>query len=146
MKKPSSILYRLLYGNKAATICIVFSVATLLDMLLSVSDGIFEISYWQLADRFLLCSLAVLTLSIFKHFEKLPLCIMFLIHFFICISIMLIGAWVNGIFVELHPNAYRDSIRSVVIAYPIIIGGGLLFDVIKTARANRILRKLHHDK
>lgn len=140
--KKTSLLYHFVYGNKVVTICIVFTIATLLDMILCLLNGISDISYWHLANRFLLCVLIVLSLSVYKHFERIPLYAVMLIHFAISLGIMLAWVWITGLYSELHPDAYRDAVRTICIMYGVIISGGIIYDGIRTAWANRILHRL----
>ncbi len=136
-----SVLHSLIYGGRAATVCVLFTIATLIDLALCVSGGILEISYWHLGARLILCIAASLSFIVFRYFEKLSLVVVFLVHFVISITIMLLFVWITSLYSEIHPNAYRDAVRSVLYIYPVIIIGGLAIDGIKTAKANRILKK-----
>ncbi|MGL6199319.1 MAG: hypothetical protein ACRC3H_10350 [Lachnospiraceae bacterium] len=62
------------------------------------------------------------------------------------ISIMICDVWVTSFFREIHSHAYRDAVRTILIIYPIIIVGSIIIDSIRTAKANRILKKLGKDK
>lgn len=139
MKK--SAFYSLVYGNRIDVICAFFTAGTMLDLILCVSQGILDISYWHLGMRLILCTFFSLSLMVFRHFERLSILMILLIHFFICILIMLLFVWVTSLYSEIHPNAYRDAVRTVFYFYPFIIVGGLIIDGVKTAKANRILRK-----
>ena len=143
MKK--SVFDRLINGNVAVNICVFFTIATMLDLVLCVMHGVLEISYQHLADRFLLCSIAALTLLVFRFFEKLSMLVIFIIHFIICLIMMVLWVWIGSFYMEVHPNAYRDAVRTVFYIYPVIIIGGLIIDAIRTAKANRILRKSSHE-
>jgi len=138
-----SILYKLIYGNRVTLVCFMFTLVTMLDLILCVLQGIMEITYKHLADRFILCILAALSLMVFRYFKNLPLYFAIIIHFFVCILMMLLNAFSTSLYMELHPNAYRDGVRTICIIYPVIIVGGLGFDAIRTFRANRILKKLN---
>lgn len=139
--KKESLLHLLIYGNKAVVICIVFTIATILDMVVCVMFGIMDISYWHLGMRFLLCIFIVLSLYIFNLFDKLPIYVMLIIHFAISVLIMLTWVWITSFYDEVHPNAYRDAARTIVIIYPVIITGSIVIDGMRTAKANRILKK-----
>ena len=141
MKK--SVLHNLIYGNRATTTCIFFTIATMIDLIMCVLIDILDISYWHLGMRFILCVGASLSLMVFRCFEKLSIRVVILIHFFVCILMMLFWAWTTSLYIELHPDAYSDAVRTVFIIYPVIIVGGLIIDGIKTAKVNRILKKLH---
>ena len=136
-----SLFQRMVYGNVAINICVYFTISTILDLILSSLQGVSETSYWHLGMRLILCAGAALTLLIFRYFEKLSTLIMFALHFAICILMMIVWTWISSFFVELHPSAYYYAVRTIVIIYPLIILGGLLIDGIKTAKANRILKK-----
>lgn len=141
MKK--SVLYNMIYGNRAVSICVFFTIATILDLILCVSEGITDISYSHLGDRFILCVVASLSLMIFRRFEQFSLLVILLIHFFICILMMLLYVWTGSFYMEVHHDAYRDAVRTVFYIYPAIIIGGLIIDGYRTAKANRILKKSH---
>jgi len=144
--KKISLLNSLIYGNKAIVICISFTIATLLDLVICTAQGITDISYWHLATRFVLCTLIVLSLYIFKLFENLPLYVMLFIHFAISILIMLTGVWITSFYSDIHPNAYIDAATTIVYIYPVIIVGGVSFDWLRTARVNRLLKKRLEEK
>jgi len=140
MKK--SIFYQLIYGNRIILVCILFTVATMLDLILSVMAGVYEDTYAHLANRFILCVLASFGLLVFRYFPKLPLMVVFCFHFFIALATQLIHTWLIGFFVELHPDAYFYAIRTIFIIYPVVVIGSLMIDLFQTMRANRILKKL----
>ena len=139
--KKISLFHSLVYGNKSVVICVVFTLATLLDLILCVSIGIMDISYWHLGTRFLLCVLIILSLYIFKLFNNLPLYIMLAIHFVMAVLIMLAWVSITSLHREMHSNAYRDAVRTIVYIYPVIIVGSILLDWIRTAKVNRLLKK-----
>lgn len=139
MKK--SVLYSMIYGNRAVIICAFFTIATMLDLVLCVFlFGITDISYSHLGDRFILCTIASLSLMVFRYFERLSIHAILLIHFFMCIIMMILYVWTGSFYREIHPNAYRDAVRTVLMIYPVIIIGGLVIDGLRTAKANRILK------
>ena len=140
MKK--SIFYRLIYGNRAMLVCLFFTIATMLDLILSVFvAGVYEDTYGHLATRFILCVLASLSLIIFRYFPKLSLLIVFIMHFLITLITQIFYTWISGFFIDLHPDAYRDMIRTILIIYPILMIGCAMLDFFQTARVNQILKK-----
>lgn len=139
--KRVSLLRSLVYGNKGIVLCVAFTLTTILDLLFSVLRGMTDISYWHLGTRFALCCSIALSLYIFKFFEKLPLHAILILHFGISILIMLGSVWITSLYSEIHPNAYRDGARTIIIVYPFIIVGGMVIDGIRTAKANQILKR-----
>ena len=148
MKKSHSLLNSFVFGNKLVIICVVFTMSTLVDMLLcQLFYNMDSITFWHLWNRFLLCVMVIYSLNIFKYFEKLSLFMMLIIHFFISIFIMLTWVWASSFYLEdIHPNAYLDAVRTVFIIYPIIIIGCILYDIIHTNMINRMLTKRHLEK
>jgi hypothetical protein len=139
MKK--NIFNSLVYGNTAVAICINFTVATIVDLLLCVLLGITDISYLHLWDRFILCTMISFSFNVFKLFENLSIFIMLIIHFFLSILIMISSVWFASFFIELHPDAYPDAIRTILIIYPIMIIIYIIFESFNTLKANKILKK-----
>jgi len=139
MKK--SIFHQLIHGNRLVLICILFTVATMLDLILSIMAGVYENTYLHLANRFILCVLASFGLLVFKYFPKLPLVAVFSVHFLITLATQLLDTWIFGFFIELHPDAYFYAVRTVFIIYPVVVIGSLIIDFLQTMRANRILKK-----
>ena len=136
-----SVFYQLIYGNRVVLICILFTVATMLDLILSIMAGVYVDTYAYLANRFILCVLASFGLLVFRYFPKLPLISVFCIHFFVTLTTQLIDVWVTGFFMQLHPDAYFYAICTIFIIYPIVMIGSLVIDLFQTMRANRILKK-----
>jgi hypothetical protein len=132
---------KMLYGNVLVNICVFFTIATTLDLILSVSMGIYTDTYLHLGSRLLICTAVSFSLLIFRFFEKISLLPILLLHAIICMFIQVLDVWIGSFFMELDPNAYRDAIRTVFIFYPVIIVGCLLADGYQTMKANRILKK-----
>lgn len=144
--KKSSLIHLLIYGNKALVICVLFTLATMLDMILCSVQGIQEISYWHIGMRFVLTVMITLSFYLFKFFEKLPVYAILIMHCGIAVLTILTSVWITSWYTGIHPNAYRDAARTVFIIYPIIILGSIIIDTIRTARANRILKKRFNAK
>jgi len=136
-----SIFQRMVYGNVGINICVYFTIVTMLDLVLSSLQGVWETSYWHLGMRLILCAGAALTLFVFRCFKQLSILVVLALHFSTCILMMILWTWINGFFMELHPDAYFYAVRTIVIAYPVVIVGALIIDGIRTAKANRILKQ-----
>ena len=139
--KKKSMFYALIYGNKAIEICVFFTVATMVDLLACVPMGIIDISYWHLGMRFFLCVVISFSFYVFRIFDRLPLFVMLIIHCVMSILIMVCDVWVSSFFIEIHPHAYRDAVRTILYIYPVIIIGCVVIDGFRTAQANRILKE-----
>ena len=133
-----TLLHRLIHMSRFVFICIMFTVATLLDLVLVlVIVGDVGTSYQHLADRFILCVLTSLSLLVFRYFKKLPFVAVVGIHFGVCILLFVLYTWVNSFFVEPHPRAYFYIIRTIIIIYPVVAIGCILIDRIEKLFAKR---------
>ena len=129
VETEKSLLHRLIHMNRFVFICIMFTVATLLDLVLvMIIVGDVGTSYQHLADRFILCVLVSLSLFVFRCFKKLPFVAVVGIHFGVCLLLFVLYTWVNGFFVEPHPRAYFYIIRTIIIIYPVVAIGCILID------------------
>ena len=128
MLSENGLLYQVVYRNKIQLICEAFTFATVLDIALSLSfDG--TTSHEHLLSRLIITILAVLSLAIFKQ-NKLPTVVAFMIHFVICVGIMLANTWISGCFWELHPRASWYAIQTMLIVYPIFVLGIVIGNVL----------------
>jgi len=130
-------------GNKFVITSVVFVVATFIDMLLCLPQGIMEIDYFHLINRFAWCAIPIFTLFIFKHFENRPLFFVALIHYGITCGLVILWIWISGYFRILHPNAYVDGFRSYTMIYAIVFAYMVIYDAVRTRRANKELRELN---
>lgn len=133
MSEKKGFLNEIIYRNKIQLICETFTFTTVLDIVISLLNRA-STSHEHLLSRLIIVVLSVLSLEIFKVKEKLSIIVVFLLHFGICIGIMLIYTWISGLFWELHPSAYRDGIRSVFIVYLIFVIGIVIGDKLSQKR------------
>ena len=140
MKK--TLLHRLIYGNKFVLICVAFTLATLFDLILTVSlFGDVGTSYWHLGSRLIICTFAVLSLLVFRYLKSLPFFATIGVHFLVCILMAIFYTWISGFFVELHPRAYFYIIRSIFMIYLPIAAVCVVVERIQKAMTNRKAQK-----
>lgn len=116
-------LYSIILKNKLVTICILFTIFTLLDtipILLGLWPAKTGVApYVHLLGRFILHSILVSGLFIFDILRKRikSNLIIYVITFILTWGLLLFYVWSNSFFTELHPDAYRDVTRSYVFMY-----------------------------
>lgn len=143
--EKNTILKYMIYGNKLVIICVFFTFTTMLDVAICwIEYGTVASPYLLLFDRLLLCTMTILPLNLFKHFEKLSVWAIFPLHFVCCCVLSLLYTYVSGFFTELYSTAYYEMFRSVVIIYFIFIIGALVIDLSRTYKANYDLRKIQN--
>jgi hypothetical protein len=139
----TSLFQSMIYGNKLVLVCVFFTMATVLDVVLCTING-WEpyTSFKHLTDRLIVCSITVLPLMVFKHFEKWSVWAVMPIYYVLSCGFTMLNVFVNSFFYVLHPDAYRDQFRAYNIMFWLIILGVLVIDLTRTALANRALRKI----
>ena len=122
--RENALIRRLLNTNTFILICIMFTVATLLDLALTVAFfGDVGTTYQHLGTRFIICAFVSASLLIFRYFEKTPFALTIGIHLLVVMIFVVLFVWISGFFAEQHPNAMFYMVRSVLIVYlPVGIG------------------------
>lgn len=134
-------LYSKILKNKLITICILFSVFTLLDTipillgLWPAKEGLGP--YVHLLGRFILHSTLVIGLYIFDILKKRikSKIAIYAITFLITWGLLLTYIWTNGLFIELHPDAYIDMTISYVFMYFLLGIVIFIFDRVKSKKS-----------
>jgi len=130
----SKFLRRLLSMNTLILICVTFTIATMLDLSLTVvafGDA------GNLGTRLILCIFVSVSLLVFRYFKKLPFALIMGIHFLLLLIFAVLYVWITGFFIEQHPRAMFYMVRSILIVYPLIAGGCIALDCILKARRKR---------
>lgn len=116
-------LYRFILGNKLLTICVLFTVFTLLDtipILLGWWPAKSDLGpYVHLLGRFILHSILVLGLYLFDVLCKKvrsKIAVYFIVYI-VTYGSLLSYLRINSIFIDLHPDAYIDASTSYTSMY-----------------------------
>ena len=134
----NTLLRRLINMNTLILICVTFTIATMVDLLVTViSAGDVGTSYEHLGTRFILCTFVSVSLLVFRYFKTLPFAMMMGIHFLLILLFTFLYVWITGFFIDQHPRAMFYMVRSVLIVYPLIAGGCIAIDCILKARRKR---------
>ena len=131
----NTLVRRILNTNTLILICITFTIATLLDLILTVvTVGDVGTTYVHLGSRFAICAFVSVSLLVFRHFNKRHLAILMGIHFLLTLLFVALYTWVIGFFIEQHPDAMFYMIRSIVIVYPVAAIVCIVIDFVMRAR------------
>ncbi|QNO14267.1 hypothetical protein HYG86_05510 [Alkalicella caledoniensis] len=124
-------LYSKILHNKFITICILFTIFTLLDTI-PIILGLWAAKvgmgpYVHLLGRFILHSILVSGVYIFDVLRKSikSKLLIYTITFILTWGLLLAYLWTNSLFAELHPDAYLDMTRSYLFLY-LLLGVVLL--------------------
>ncbi|SCZ05785.1 DUF6608 family protein [Alkaliphilus peptidifermentans] len=110
--------------DKIRAIGITFTVLTLISSIYSIANGRLYDTHTHLIMRFIITAIAIGSLYVYDWFNKKPLYLVHIIHYIITMTAVFSLVWVNGLFIELHPNAYRDIFLNYTVVW-IIISFGL---------------------
>jgi len=119
-------IYPRILNNKLITICILFTIFTLLDTI-SIILGFWPAKvgidpYVHLLGRFILHSILVGGLFIFDILRKRmkSKLLIYTMTFILTWGLLLVYLCINSLFTQLHPNAYKDMTRSYGAMYLIL--------------------------
>lgn len=132
--------------TKASFLPIVCVIYTVLSVCKIFGEAVFGNEFGNYQENLLLILffsfLATLVLSQHYRLHKWPLWLVAVIQYVILICIAMFVVWLSGFFEPLHPNAYRDVMRSFSIPYALgatIYYVSLYFEIRKT---NKILQDI----
>ena len=118
----NTFIRRILNTNTFILICVLFTIATLLDLILTVIIvGDVGTTYEHLGTRFIICTFVSVSLLVFRYFKKLHLAILMGIHFLLTLLFVVLLTWISGFFIEQHPDSMFYMVRSILIVYPFIV-------------------------
>jgi len=106
-------------------ICVFYTIISLVGGYINASaSGEFDF-YENLLMMFIWTSIATIVLYCYPLFHKLPPVLAMVIQYVIAQGLILLIIWVSSFFGPLHPNAYRDAVRSFTIPY--VIGAAVYY-------------------
>ena len=132
----NSFIRRLLNTNTLILICIMFTISTLFDLVLTViTVGDVGTTYVHLGSRLIICTFVSGSFLIFRYFKKQHFAILTGVHFLITPFFVALYTWIIGFFVDQHPNAMFYMVRSILIIYPVIAAVCIVIDfILKTKK------------
>lgn len=107
----------MLFKNKLITICVLFTIITLLSSVLGLFQGHETADHIHILSRFVIVVLAIGSLLIFDWLRHFPFALTHLIHYVVTMLIIFLMMFGMGFFVFLHPNAYRDIFLNYTAIY-----------------------------
>lgn len=90
--------------------------------------------------------IATFVLSLHYYLRSFPIWLVIIGQYIVLVALIMACIWIEGYFVELHPNAYKDMFRSFTIPY--VIGAAIYYFKFwyEVKRANLILKDLKSEK
>lgn len=133
--------------NFVPTVCIIY---TLLSIFKVISESMInggidknkENFFWMLA----MSIIATFVLSIHYYLQDFSMGLVIIGQYIVLITFVMVCVWIEGHFVELHPDAYKDMFRSFTIPY--IVGAAIYYlkFYYQVKKANVILKDLKERK
>lgn len=94
--------------NSALLYCVIFTVATLADNILQLSQGQISDSNYHIMNRAVVVLIAVITITLFDKFRLKNKLVSHLISYAISMMTVFIYVWFTSFFEPLSPGAYTD--------------------------------------
>lgn len=126
-------------------ICVSYTIVSLIDAGLCLSHGRDSISAFNSFNQLLICTIAVLVLYTHNLLERFSPLTMVAIQYIVAMGTVLLLVFVQGMFVENHPDAYRDIFVSFTVIFA--IGASLYYVSVfgDTMRQNKILQDIRNE-
>lgn len=120
------------------TICISYTILSLVNAGLSLATGRADIPAFNSFTMIQWTSLGVGILYIHHYFERLSPLVMIITQYAIAMGLVFASIFIEGQFIPIHPNGYRDAFRSFTIPY--VIGAILYYvQIFREAKRQNIL-------
>ncbi len=114
--------------NKMAFIFMVFTLLTVTSSIIGLIQGIESTGNLHIVMRFAITFLAFGSLYIFEVFmPRFKFYQVHIMHYVLTMAAALLLVAFSGLFVELHPNAYRDIFLNFTAIYIIIVMSEFVF-------------------
>ncbi len=94
--------------NSALLYCVIFTVATLADNILQLSQGQISDSNYHIMNRAVVVLIAVITITLFDKFRLKNKFLSHLISYVVSMTTVFIYVWFTSFFEPLSPGAYTD--------------------------------------
>lgn len=129
------------------TVCVIYTVLSVGKIVLeAVMQAKFGYDQANLLTILLFSFLGTLILSQHYRLSRLPLLFVAVLQYAILAAFVLLFTWVSGHFSELHPDAYRDMLRSFTVPYVIAALVYYCELFLEARKADRLLQQLKEDK
>ncbi len=112
--------------NALILICIVYTLLTVISSVYGLAVGRTTDTHVHLLLRFLVTTIGVGSILIFNLFPRWNLAGIFALHYGAVMGLILLLVWLSGLFIELHPDAYRDIFLNFTPIYILVAAGFLI--------------------
>ena len=107
-------------------ICVVYTLLTITSSGYALLVGRTTDTHFHLLARFVVTAIGIGSILLFNLFPRWPLWAMFFLHYAVTMGAIFLLVWVSGLFIELHPDAYRDIFLNFTSIYLLIASGFLI--------------------
>lgn len=129
--------------NFIPTICIIYTVLSISKVILeSVLNGKIDNNQGDFIWMLVISLIATFVLSLHYYLQEFPVWLVIIGQYLVLLALIMTGIWIEGHFVQLHPDAYKDMFRSFTIPY--IIGAAVYYFEFwyEVKKANEVLKGL----
>ncbi len=125
------------------SICISYTILSMVNVILDLLKGKDSGSHYNSLAMLLLCTIAVLVLSIHHLFDEWPPIVMIIVQYIIAMGLVLLFVFISSFFSEISEGGYEDIIVSFTIPY--IIGAFIYYSsVFRSAkRQDKLIQEIN---
>lgn len=129
------------------TVYVIYTILSVGKIVLeALTQGKFGSDQQNLLTILLFSFLGTLILSQHYRLSQLPLLLVAVLQYIILVGAVLLFTWVSGYFTEIHPNGYRDMLRSFTIPYVVAAIVYYVTLYLEVKKANRFLQQMKEEK
>ncbi|GEN57143.1 hypothetical protein GCM10012290_17880 [Halolactibacillus alkaliphilus] len=101
-------------------ICVVFTLLTVISSITGLLQGQTADAHVHIIMRFVVTVVGVSSILIFRLFPKWPLAAIYGLHYTATMGTIILLLWLSRLFIDLHPNAYKDIFFNFTPVYILI--------------------------
>lgn len=134
-------------NNFVPTVCVIYTILSVSKIILeAVVQKKFGNDQSDLLTMLLFSFLGTLILSQHYRLSQLPLLLVAVLQYGFLAATVMLYTWVSGHFTEIHPNGYRDMLRSFTVPYVIaaLVYYGALY--MEAKKADHLLQQMKEEK
>ncbi len=124
-------------------ICISYTILSMINVIIDLLRGRASGSHYNSIAMLLLCTIAVLVLSIHHLFDEWSPVLMIIIQYVIAMGLVLLLVFISSFFTEVSEGGYKDIIISFTVPY--MIGAFIYYSsVFRSAkRQDRLIQEIN---
>lgn len=133
--------------NFVPTVCVIYTILSVGKIVLeAITQEKFGSDQQNLLTMLLFSFFGTFILSQHYRLSQLPLLLVAVLQYAVLAGAVLLFTWVSSYFTEVHPNGYKDMLRSFTVPYIIAALTYYITLYLEVKKANHLLQQIKEDK